>query len=105
MVSCCLWFAGGPIVNAVHLAWIDLESWSALRTWTATASAPALARLLDAPLPANISSDAVSLLVAECEIVDWSTLHEPALGGFASLSLVIDRAAAQSGAGLRFSIE
>jgi hypothetical protein len=42
-------------------------------------------------------------LLAECERVDWGSLAGPAMGGFASLSLVVSQAAAQVRAGLRFA--
>ena len=105
MVSCCLWFpdASGPHA-AVHLTTLAPEEWTGLGQWARSRhqELPKLARLLSASLPVQVHSADMAGLSAECARVDWDSLAGPVLGGFASLSLVVDQARVQAHAGLRF---
>jgi hypothetical protein len=107
MVSCCFWLpdAGGPF-EAVRLTALAPDEWDELAEWTRSRGRelPALAKLLSGPLPREVTPADVSGLSAECEHVDWDSLAGPALGGFASLSLVISLAS-QTRTGLRFAPE
>jgi hypothetical protein len=108
MVSCCLWFpdASGTF-DTVYLTSLESEEWTALGEWARARhrELPALAELLSRLLPTKVAPAELPGLFAECERVDWDSLIELALSGFASLSLVVSQAAAQTGAGLRFASE
>jgi hypothetical protein len=105
MVICCFWFpdVGNPF-HAVQLTALTPQEWAGLAKWAVPRhrELPALAELLSGSLPTEVAPADVLGLSAECGRVDWDSLPGPALGGFASLSMVVSQAVAQARAGLRF---